>query len=305
MEKFNQGTPRVADVDYYTIAGDRWIGPFSSPLVPRPNDGLVPVASVRLAYATHLDTSHLSHIALLKSFHVYDTVKGKVDPPYSEEPNSLAYIVIEDGDILAGQHVSQSVVANDVNEVAFILLSGSPLGFTLESPSGDYITDQAPDTDVSYESAEWLDLLAQGYVVQQPASGVWKAHVGTDADPDHFMLVVSAENTFVLDGSTDGYSNPGGKEMRIRATLDVDATIAEMEVQITDPNGSREIVALHDDGLHEDDLSADGVYGNSYIPLLEGEHILVFSSEGIAGGKEFSRADLESVLVEAPTAEEQ
>jgi hypothetical protein len=74
-----------------------------------------------------------------------------------------------------------------------------------------------------------------------------------------------------------------------------------MWADITDPNGSREIVDLYDDGLHEDGSPKDGVYGNAFFPSVEGEYTIVFSSRGAIGGKEFSRIDLESIFVNAPT----
>ena len=296
VEKFNRVTPLVAGVKYYTIAGSKRVFP-GSWLIPGEDDGVVPVKSVHLDGATSLGVFPREHNELVTDRSVYEAVKTEVDPSYSEELNALAFVTIEDGEVLPGQFVSGSVIVDDVNEVAFVLISAGPLGLALQSPSGEYVTPQSSNANISYDSGEWLDLLAQAYIVQKPAPGVWKAHVSTEAEPNHFMLVVSAENTFVLDGSTADYFNPVGGKVRLRAALDTAATITNVQADIIDPNGSREMVALYDDGLHDDDLPDDGLYGNAFFPSLEGEYTLVFSAEGAIGGREFSRADLESIFV--------
>jgi pimeloyl-ACP methyl ester carboxylesterase len=314
VEKFNRKTPLAKDIDYYTVAGLLEYSPFSlkkdrlgSLAVPGGDDGVVPVRSVHLDGATVLGPSTgegtfpYGHNELVTRKEVYDAIKKEIDPAYSEEPNSLAFVAIEDGEVLPAQSVSRLVTMDDVNEVAFVLISGGPLRLSLQSPGGESITPESSNPNISHDSGEWLDLQAQAYVVQKPGSGVWKAEVTGGAEPDYFILIVSAENTFVLDGSTDEYFSPAGEEVRLRAALDADATIANMQVDITDPNGSREMVVLYDDGLHGDDAPNDGVYGNVFFPSLEGEYTLVFSAKGVLGGREFSRADLESISVSAPT----
>jgi pimeloyl-ACP methyl ester carboxylesterase len=309
VEDFNQRTPLADDVTYYTIAGSKVLP--QSRLIPGENDGVVAVKSVHLDGATPLGPSPdkgtfpYEHNELVTREDVCNTIKRKIDPPYSEEPNSLAFVAIEDGEVLPGQSAYRSIILDDVNEVAFVLISSSPLGFSLESPGGEYIMPQSLNANVSYDSGEWSDLLAQAYVLRHPVPGVWKANVTGGTEPNHFMLVASAEDTFVLDGGTEEYFNPVGEKVRLRASLDTDTSITEMRADITHPNGSREIVVLHDDGLHDDDLPNDGVYGNAFFPSLEGKHTIVFSAKGIVGGREFSRADLESILVEAPGVAEQ
>jgi pimeloyl-ACP methyl ester carboxylesterase len=305
VEAFNKGTPRTPGVTYYTVAGSK-VGPLSW-LLRGEDDGIVPVSSVHLDYANVLgcspDTSTCpyEHNELVTRREVYDTIKNQMDPDFAEEPNSLAFVAIRDDNVLIGQPVSETVVVDAVKEVAFVIASPTSLGFTLQSPTGEHITPQTQNARVSYYSGEGLGLLAQSYVVRQPATGAWMAHVSGGAELQHFTLLVSAENTFALDGSTDEYFNHVGEEVRLRATLDVDATIASMWADITDPNGSREIVDLYDDGLHEDGSPKDGVYGNAFFPSVEGEYTIVFSSRGAIGGKEFSRIDLESIFVNAPT----
>jgi pimeloyl-ACP methyl ester carboxylesterase len=310
VEKFNQKTPLVEGVKYYTVAGRLKYGLFSfkrdrigSFMVSGEDDGVVPVESVLIKNpkVEHLGTFPYGHNELMKKEDVYGSVKSKIDPPYSEDPNSLAFITIEDGEVLTGQLVSRSVTVDDVNEVVFVLISAGPLDFALHSPSEEYITPQSFNANVFYDSGEWLDLLAQAYIVQEPVPGVWQAHVSANTEPNHFMLIVSAENTFVLNGSTDKYFNPLGEKVRLRATLGADATITDMRADIMYPNGLRETVILYDDGLHEDNSPNDGVYGDVFYPSLDGEYIIVFSTKGVTGGREFSRADPESIFVVTPT----
>jgi pimeloyl-ACP methyl ester carboxylesterase len=310
VEQFNKGTPLMAGVNYYTVAGLLKYSPFSlkkdrfgSLVLPGGDDGVVPVRSVLIdgPNVEHLGTFPYGHNELVARREVYDAVKQKIDPAYAEELDSLAFGAVEDGEVLAGQSASRSVIVDEVNEVAFMVISSGPLDFTLQSPSGESIAPQSLDASVIYDSGNWLDLQAQAYVVQKPISGVWKINVTGGAEPDYFLLLVSAENTFVLDGATDEYFNPVGGKVRLGATLDANASITDMRVEITDPNGSREIVALYDDGLHDDDLPDDGLYGNAFSPSLEGDYTLVFSAKGAIGDREFSRADLESIFVSPQT----
>jgi hypothetical protein len=309
VERFNRATPKAEGVAYYTLAGSK-VGPLSW-LLWGEDDGIVPVSSVHLDDAIALGcspdtaTCPYEHNELVERREVYDAVKSQTDPDFPEEPNSPAFVAIKDGDILAGQPVSRTIVVDGLKEVAFVVASSAPLDFSLQSPQGERITVQTQDARVSYYAGEGLGLVAQSYVVRQPASGTWMAQVSGDIEGQHFTLLASAENTFALDGSTDEYFNRVGEKVKLRAALDTDASITDMRADITDPNGSRITVVLYDDGLHEDDLPGDGVYGNVFFPSCDGDYMLVFSAKGVVGGREFSRADLESIVVEAPTVVEQ
>jgi hypothetical protein len=329
VERFDANTPLVRGVKYYTVAGSKCVLP-GSWIIPGEDDGVVPVKSVHLDGATVLGPSPgertfpYEHNELLTRKEVQEAIIKVIDPSYSEEPNSLAFVATEDGETLSldqgvsrsvilikngetlslNQGVSRSVILDDVNEVAFVLISDSTVWTSLLSPDGEMITAHSSNAIVSEHSVVWSDdpeLRADSYVVRKPVPGVWMAIVCGYSRPSHFLLLVSAESTFVLDGSTDEYFNPVGGKVRLRATLDADASITDMHAEITDPNGSRESVALYDDGLHEDNSPNDGVYGDVFSPSLEGEYTIVFSAKGTVGGKEFSRADLESIFVSAPT----
>ena len=302
VEEFNRRTPLADGVKYYTIAGSKG-NPFSNWLIIpfEVNDGVVPVKSVLLtdSRVEHLGTFPYEHNELVTKKDVYDAVKNKIDPPYSEDPNTLVFIKIEDGEVLPSQSVPKTITIDDLNEVAFVLISASPLGLALQLPNGESITPQSTNPDVSYNSGEWLDLLARSYVVRHPVPGVWKAYVTGSQEPDHFMLVASAQDTFVLDGSMEKYFNHLGENVPIKAALKANVVIQSMQVDIIDPNGSKEVITLYDDGIHQDGSPNDGLYGNVFSPFLEGEYTLVFLSGGVVGGREFSRADLESISVVA------
>jgi len=304
VEAFDQNTPLTDGVKYYTIAGDiRMLG-ISNPLVSGYDDGVVPVESVliRDERVTHLGTFPYGHNELVTRREVYDVIKNKIDPPYSEEPNSLAFIEIEDAEVLPSHSVTKSIVIDDLNEVSFVLISYMPLDFTLQSPNGEFLTPQS-NAGVAYDSGSWLDLQTQSYIVRSLVPGMWNAYVTGGTDLDHFMLLVTSENTFVLDGVTDKYFIQPGENVQIKARLKADAAIRKMQAEITGPDGLREIVLFYDDGIHRDDSPNDGLYGNSFTPSLEGEYIILFSAEGDIGGKEFSRADLESIFVVASGAD--
>jgi len=247
------------------------------------------------------------HSEIVAQKEVHQAIKKEIDPLYEEEPNSLAFVAIENiehlenGESLPGKFVSRSVIVDDVNEVAFVLISDNQyLNTFLRSPDGEYITTKSTNAVVSYRSLVCPDLWANSYVVRNPVPGVWKAGGAGRYDS---LLLVSAENTFVLDGSTDEYFNAVGDTVVLRATLDAAVTITDIWADITDPNGLQERIALYDDGLHEDDLPNDGEYANVFYPSLEGEYTLVFSVEGVVGGREFSRVDLESIFVLASSAD--
>jgi len=312
VEAFNQNTPIVNGVKYYTVAGSKCVLP-GSWMIPGEDDGVVPVKSVHLDGANVLGPSldkgtfPFGHSEIVAQKEVHQAIKKEIDPLYEEEPNSLAFVAIENIEHIenAESHpektVSRSVIVDDVNDVAFVLISDNEyLNTFLRSPDGEFITNKSTNADVSYRSLVCPDLWANSYVVRNPVPGVWKAGGAGRYD---FLLLVSAENTFVLDGSTDEYFNTVGDTVGLRATLDAAATITDMWVDITDPNGSLERISLYDDGLHEDDLPHDGVYANEFSPSIEGEYTLVFSVKGVMGGREFSRVDLESIFVAASDAD--
>jgi len=312
VEEFNQRTPLVEGVKYYTVAGSLKHGLFSwrkdrigSFLVKGEDDGVVPVQSVLIedSKVEHLGTFPYSHSQLVAEEDVYRAVVSKIDPPYSEEPNSLAFIAVEDGEILSEVSISRSVTVDDVNEVAFVLISATPLDLALQSPNGQDITPQSLSANISHDSGDWLDLQVQAYVVHKPVPGIWKVDVTGGTESDHFMLIVSAENTFVLDGTTDSYLINLGENVTLKAKLSNNRAVREMEAEIVAPDGLREVVTLYDDGIHGDNSPCDGLYGNSFTPFLEGEYIMLFSADGVMGTREFSRVDLKSIFVAAPRAD--
>jgi pimeloyl-ACP methyl ester carboxylesterase len=301
VEQFNKYTPRVEGVDYFTIAGSKEHG---NPLfLFAANDGVVPVSSVALTGAESLGVFPYEHNQLITDSDairdVFQAVKDKIDPVFVTDVQPVGLIKVVRGRVEPAETNLESVIVDNLNETAFVLLSDRNLSFSLKSPSGQLLTPETKDPNISYlYFSDWsLGLLQTSYIIKRPCPGVWTARVGESAGACDFILSVIGDTTSVLNAGTDKYVYGLHETVTISGKLGGDGVLSKIDAQITKPDRSEEVIHLYDDGSHNDGAANDGLYGNTFAPTIEGDYYLVFSAEGGVGVQEFSRSAFEGFAV--------
>lgn len=77
--------------------------------------------------------------------------------------------------------------------------------------------------------------------------------------------------------------------------------VSHAYMTVTDPYGDKIKLAMYDDGLHNDDLAGDGIYGADFLPQSEGVHKVQILARGLSPeGEPFLRTSEHLVSVVAP-----
>lgn len=174
-----------------------------------------------------------------------------------------------------------------------------PLGdmeFTLESPDGSAINPTTDAGDSNFHYVE-MDLLASvaTYVFTDTLTGTWNYTVTaqTISETTPYRLIVLPEMPVAVTAVAQDWQ-PFGQPVHITGTLSYSATtpIVDGTVQATlsRPDGSLDTLDLFDDGLHNDQVAGDGVYGNSYSSTnIEGFYGVVVSATGVYQSQSYVR----------------
>jgi subtilisin family serine protease len=182
---------------------------------------------------------------------------------------------------------------------------GSDVDLILIRPDGTEITpaDAALDPNITYHKTATYAF----YTVNNPEPGSWGVRiVGTDLpNPEIVTLSVTAASPMVCTfyGFQATYS-PGDTVPIAVELREQDGTPilgASVEVDVTNPVGSAQALALLDDGVHGDVLANDGIYGHEYTnTTIEGFYGLDVSATGNYSGGPFSVEMIGRVLVGSP-----
>jgi len=184
---------------------------------------------------------------------------------------------------------------------------GSDVDLILIRPDGTEITpaDAALDPNITYHKTATYAF----YTVNNPMPGAWGVRiVGTDLpNPEVVALSVTAASSLVF--TFYGYQasyNPGDAIPIVVQLREQDRTPilgSNVQVEVTKPNGGKQILPLLDDGASNDALLSDGIYGNTFTDTAtEGFYQLDVTATGNYSGGAFNQKLIGIVLVGSPPA---
>ena len=184
------------------------------------------------------------------------------------------------------------------------------VALTLSDPAGTVITPTVAAGDDNIDYYEERDATAGFgdaiYTITDTVKGMWAAHVaapasGAATEPIQWALIVSQRSPISFTLSTVPLSTTFGNSLTLRATP-VTGTLpilgASIEGEVRTWTGITQSITLADDGLHDDLLANDGVYGTRFTPSQAGEYIAsVMMSGTLPSGVPYMRQDETSFTV--------
>jgi pimeloyl-ACP methyl ester carboxylesterase len=313
--------------NYYAIAGTNphsWLtaGGYILKLFPQnwgyPSDGVVSLRSVWLegsknyAYpVNHLEyyqnNNYPDIYKMIKTFlssdstgTSYISLSEESSLSTGSENNSFSESGIIEEKIYPNEKKSYDVVVSFAKEahISSAWLGGD-LTLTLTSPSGVQIYPS--DVAITYYDSNFNE----GYIIQNPEPGIWTVNITavnvSSKGVDYTILTILETNlTFSIGLSKYQYIPKELINVTANLTNNGGAILgASVTAKIYNPDNLTQNVTLYDDGLHNDNLSNDGVYGNTYTnTTLSGIYDITVSANGTINGEEFEREAFTTVWVE-------
>ena len=178
-------------------------------------------------------------------------------------------------------------VDSTTTEANFLLNMFSGNGsLTLINPNG--IPVNPSDPSVIYTAVS----NAEYYQIANPMVGVWQAQISGDGT---FTLSTSGNSSISLEYLSD---TSLAKDKAVHLLASLTGPVASASFQFVHLDGTLlQTVNLFDDGLHEDGVAGDGIYGIPYTPTTAGN--FYFRVEGTTSDStEFERIATEMIRVQ-------
>lgn len=135
----------------------------------------------------------------------------------------------------------------------------------LFDPDGDELSDALSRTASTFTNEVWR--------VPDPEAGTWTATVR--GAPGEYYFSASARSDLELfllgEGDHTWEGDPDQPIVVAFVNNGEPALGAAVTAWVTAPDGTRTQLTLHDDGAHGDSLAGDGVYGNGFQIITDGE----------------------------------
>lgn len=133
--------------------------------------------------------------------------------------------------------------------------------------------------NIAYTETRGINSGTAQYVITDTVKGTWTAHVIAPASGSanridwDLLILQKSPITFTLSTTADAY--PFGSPVILRGALFSDTLPlqgANVVVELSAPSGITGSITLLDDGLHNDLLAGDGIYGNQWVPPKPGQY---------------------------------
>ncbi|MDJ0839213.1 MAG: conditioned medium factor [Acidobacteriota bacterium] len=163
------------------------------------------------------------------------------------------------------------------------------LGMGSEAYQGDlYVFDEIPAGEWQLSLKSFAPLNRKGYVL-----------VSTDSP---YRLMSYQQNRDQLVGNAISFVSYGFEKSREEGAAVVNAGIVtESWLRVTNPDGDVQYYTMYDDGMHNDDLAGDGIFGGSFPAELVGNYNAQVIARGVTPeGRPFLRTAEHPVPVIAP-----
>jgi len=235
---------------------------------------------------------------------------------YEGSHNFPATLAIEDnattqltpsieGKIGQGESKLHKISVGSASLVNFVLAwqEGS-LNLTLKMPNGTLITPSIAENNSKITYYDCENLTIKGYVIENPGIGVWTANVTafSIAGEQNYTITTMLDTNITLTLPLPRYRYDSAEPIEIVAVIGhgVDPIPnASVTAKIQGPGGAFETIMLFDDGLHNDNLTNDGIYANIYTNSnLWGTYDIIVTVNGTVNNIQYARESLTMVWVE-------
>jgi len=165
---------------------------------------------------------------------------------------------------------------------------------SLLDPNGANVHLSNVGDDIPLGDSNTLSVPSQAFLFTNPVVGVYKLTITTtsltseqyikivDPQPDLYITLWndapiaqytrSMDYTTILNGNaglvTQMYDKSANADYRTTPPTALQDIITTAEIDVYNPEGSQELIPMHDDGLHGDGAADDGIYG-AFIPSTE------------------------------------
>lgn len=220
------------------------------------------------------------------------------DPAEAAIHSKSALIPVEMGLDKSGNGSWQASLPVERGAVRFLVLGdyAGRWNVQLTDPAGG-IQKSARDLGAQVERTQFgMDMAtmpADLYTLDGLRSGRWtlKLQAGAGDARRGFVLIEGDERTELASHLAHGKQLVGeriglvarltGTDAQDKVLLGSDAgRIDSARIRVTFPDGSVDLVAMHDDGLNGDGLAGDGVFGGSFLAKSAGDHLAQVVIEG-------------------------
>ncbi|MHA1279956.1 MAG: dockerin type I repeat-containing protein [Candidatus Helarchaeota archaeon] len=200
-------------------------------------------------------------------------------------------------------------IDSGIEEMSFYLnWPGSDLDLKLFSPDGREILRDANLNDFEVEFIE--DERFEFYKIHQPLPGKWSLSISAVDVPisgEKFLAYANFETQLRLILSDFEEKYAIGENVYFTAKLNDSSNSIEVDsinATVSNPEGGIASISLFDDGLHNDILTNDGVYGGVVSDTaLSGIYQVSVNAKGTNNGEQFERGSFGQFFVEPDTGE--
>ncbi len=211
----------------------------------------------------------------------------------------LEPVYIFNNTISLNQEINYSIPINSLAKSASFLLTweneNNNLSFFLTDPSNNLIGPSTVLPNINYSS----DLGMSFYVINNPQQGNWILSTrGTSVSgTEEFSILTFIETSVFVSLGTDKTVYRPNEQVTINSVVQNGTSYLPGQivfVNITKPDNTSLILNLLDDGLHNDQASNDGIYGN----ILNTNQLIgiydIFLNASISFGSPSSHSSLNS-----------
>jgi pimeloyl-ACP methyl ester carboxylesterase len=319
LNTLNSGYRNTKKDQHKVIAGtDDWW--FTTLILWGDDDGVVRVESARLD-GVNLQTVPYDHFSECHENEVFEMVlailqggsgvsqnsqqslkslQTQKSPP---APPQEAPVVF--GTIHSSEEKSHNIPITSTSEVRFVLTwQEGDLNLTLTTPNGTQISSSfaANDTNKNYYSDE--NFTIEGYAIKNPEQGIWSVNVTAVniSGEENYTIMTFLDTNITLSLSLQKYQYDPNEPVNIAANLTYGSeavTNATATAKIQKHNCTTENIILFDDGLHNDNQTDDGIYGNTYTNTSSwGTYDITVTASGEINEEQFERVTFTTVWVE-------
>jgi hypothetical protein len=200
---------------------------------------------------------------------------------------------------------SHEILVSSSSETDFMLLwSEGDLNLTLVTPSETLINQSVAEIDPNVTFYQDVEVTKEGYNIQNPESGIWIVNVtaGNITEEQDYMIMTFFNTSITLFTDLHKHQYDSNESVNIKANLSYgNETVlgASVIARILKPDNTTETLTLYDDGLHNDNETNDGVYGNTYTNTsLWGAYDITVTATGTFDSKQFTRETYATIWVE-------
>jgi pimeloyl-ACP methyl ester carboxylesterase len=308
------------DIEHYTKAGtnDFWL---SSWILFGDDDGLVRVKSVKLNNTNNNhEEYYLTHSELTRNTTLYSDVKDILESLIPLEITTVGILGTPPLELLAmtqeAAYIDNNIQSDPKlhnfsishSNIAVFILSwydeSSHLKLNLIMPNSTIINKTIANATY-YPSNTSLNDTIEGFVVENPAEGLWQAKIISENSIEtNYTFMVFLDTDLIISLTTDKANYHFEEPINITVNLtNFGSPIFNSNVQasLKTPIGI-DTILLYDDGTHGDQDAYDGVYVNTYNETNQfGTYEITASANGTFNNTPYYRQTTIETEVYNPT----